>query len=146
MTPLEIKLYAHFGVDYIVWKTILIWKRKFKHNFHYYKDLSCRCSNSIESTIHFFLHYTRETLLRKTCSIDPNILAQKETSVIKTFLFRKSDLKTHLLKKSVSYYKQSVLVALFFQVDLSQSIALQLLLSVSSLFLLNPLLLIWFWW
>ena len=65
----------------------------------------CICGNNIESTIHFLLYGTnfitqRQTLKKKIHSIDANILAETETSIIKTLLFKKKKTsKTHLTDK-----------------------------------------------
>ena len=61
----------------------------------------CDCGNNIESTIHFFLHFANFTtqgwtLMNKIHSIDANILAETEASIIQTLLFRKKDFKNSL--------------------------------------------------
>ena len=73
--------------------------------------------------IHFFLHcanYTRlwQTPLSTIRSIDLNLLAQKENSIITAFVSGKSDFKDSLIKKllmlpSASYYQQSVSTFLY---------------------------------
>ena len=46
---------------------------------------------------------------KKIRSVDRNILAQKETSVIKTFLFRKSDFKDSLNKEIINFTTSFIL-------------------------------------
>ena len=85
--------------------------------------------NSNESTIHFFLHCANYTFQRKALPL------------LKCSYLENRILKTHLTKKLLtlpldSYYQQSALTVLYFQADLSHSIALQYLFSLFYLFLL----------
>ena len=91
--PLGIKLLTRLRVGLGQFK-----EHKFNRNFQDSIDCSWYCCNSIESTLYFFLHcanytFQRQTLLNKIRSTKPNILAQKEISVIKTFLFGKADFR-----------------------------------------------------
>ena len=89
-SPLGIIVPARLRVGASYWK-----EHRFKHCYQDFMVLLCICVNSIEHTIHSFLHsanYTFQghTLLNKTSFIDPNILAQKlENSVIKAFLYER---------------------------------------------------------
>ena len=96
--PLGSKLFTHLRVGLSHLK-----EHKFQYNLQDSIDLLCSCGNSIKPTIHFFLHcanymFQRQTLLNKIHSIDPNVLALKETFVIKTLLFGKSDFRDSLSK------------------------------------------------
>ena len=82
-------------------------EQKFKHNCHDSIKSWCSCGNSIKSTIYFFFHSTdytfqRQTVLNILRSTDPNIVAQKETSLNKTLLFGKLDSKDSLNKRFVN--------------------------------------------
>ena len=124
-------------------------EHKFKNNFQDPIDLLCSCGNSIESTIHYFLHYSimplKDKLLNKIRSIDPTFYARNEILLKHSYLEDRI-LKTNLINKlltlpSVLHYQQSVLIVLYFQVDLSDSMALQYFLSLIFLFFLFLLLL-----
>ena len=73
-----------------------------------------------------------------------NIAEQKELFLLKRFYLENRIIQTHLMKKLLtltwaSYYQQSVLIVLYFQVDLSHSEIFQYLLCHSSLVLLFTL-------
>ena len=73
-----------------------------------------------------------------------NIAEQKELFSLKRFYLENQIIETHLMKKLLTltwalYYQQSVLIVLYFQVDLSHSEILQYLLRLSSLVLLFTL-------
>ena len=72
--------------------------------------------------------FQRQTLLNKIYTTDPNILAQKETSVIKYSYLENQVLETHLIKNcsvlpSASYYQQHILIiVIYFQVEVSEAL------------------------
>ena len=68
----------------------------FKQNFQDSVDPLCGCGNDIESIVHFFLHcpnFTtqRQTFLNKLKSINANIMAENENSIVRTLLFGRPD-------------------------------------------------------
>ena len=111
-----------------------------EHNFKHKPFRSC--GNSIEFTIHFFLQYAnytfqRLTLLNKMHSIDPNDLAQEETSGVRKCYHLDNQILKKLLSLSLaSFFRQSVLIVLYIQFDLFHYEALQYCLFLSSLYLL----------
>ena len=71
-------------------------EHKFRHNFQDSIDPMYSCSNGIETTIHFFLHFTnnnnntqRKTLFDKITTIDANIFTENKDSIINTLLYGK---------------------------------------------------------
>ena len=79
----------------------------------------------------------RQTLFNKKSSIGQNISAQKKILLLQRSYLENWILNTHLIKKllmlpSASYRQQSALIILYFQLDLSASVVLQLLLSLPS--------------
>ena len=69
-------------------------EHKFRHNFQNSINPMCSCSNDIETTIHFFLHFAnfttqRKTLFDKITTINANILAENKDSIINALLFGK---------------------------------------------------------
>ena len=69
-------------------------------------------SSGIETTIHFFLHYSnfniqRHTLFDKIATIHANILTENEYSFVNTLLFGKPNSKNSfnktMLKASIEY-------------------------------------------
>ena len=88
----------------------------------------------------------KNKLLNKIRSIDPTFYARNEILLKHSYLEDRI-LKTNLINKlltlpSVLHYQQSVLIVLYFQVDLSDSMALQYFLSLIFLFFLFLLLLV----
>ena len=89
--PLRLKLLTRLRIG-----SSLLKERKLKHNFQDSADPFCSCGNDIESTVHFFLHcpnFTteRQTLLSKLISINASIMAENESSVVRTLLFGRPD-------------------------------------------------------
>ena len=69
-------------------------EHKFRNNFQDSINPMCSCSNDIETTIHFLLHFAnfttqRKTLFDKITTINANILAENKDSIITTLLFGK---------------------------------------------------------
>ena len=72
----------------------------------------CSCGSGVETTPHFFLHCTnfnfqRQTLFDKITTIDENILAKNEESIINTLLFGKpnseNSVNKAILNTSIEY-------------------------------------------
>ena len=71
-------------------------EHKFKHSFQDSVNPLCGCGSDIESTVHFLPHspnFTtqRRTLSNKLKSNNASILTENENSVVRTFLFGRSD-------------------------------------------------------
>ena len=64
----------------------------------------CSCSSGIETTIHFFLHFS---LFDKIATIDANILTENEDSIVNTLLFGKPNCENSfnkaMLNASIEY-------------------------------------------
>ena len=89
--PLGLKLLTRLRIGFNHLK-----EHKFKHNFQDSVDPLCCCGNDIESTVHFFLHFSnfttqRQTLLNKLKSINASIMTENENSVVRTLLFGRPD-------------------------------------------------------
>ena len=71
----------------------------------------CNCGNNTESATRFLLFSTLplNSKQNKIHSIDANILAEKETSIIQALLFRKKDFK-NLLNKEIMKANNSFLI------------------------------------
>ena len=74
-------------------------------------------SNGIETTIHFFLHFTnfntqRKTLFDKITTIDANIFTENKDSIINTLLYGKhyseNSLNIAMLNASVEFILSTV--------------------------------------
>ena len=68
-------------------------KHEFKHNSQDSIDPVCSCSSGIRTTICFFLHCVnfntqRQTLFDKKATIDGNILAENEDSIVNTLVWK----------------------------------------------------------
>lgn len=92
-------------------------KHKFRHNFQDSIDLMYSGSNGIETTIHFFLHFTnfntqRKTLFDKITTIDANIFTENKDSIINTLLYGKhyseNSLNIAMLNASVEFILSTV--------------------------------------
>ena len=71
-------------------------EQKFKHIFQDSFNPICSCGNDIETSAHFFLHYSnfsieRLTFLNIMGSIDRNILTRSNSQVTKTLLYGDSN-------------------------------------------------------
>ena len=67
-------------------------EQKFRHNFQDSLDIFCNCGRHIETTIHFFLHYSnysnqRKTLFEKLSNIKRSLLNQNDSIIVETLLF-----------------------------------------------------------
>ena len=87
--PLGIKFLTRLRIGFSQLK-----EHKFRHNFQDSINPMCSCSNDIETTIHFFLHFAnfttqRKTLFDKITTINANILAENKDSIINALLFGK---------------------------------------------------------
>ena len=111
---------------------------KFKNDFQNFMDPLWSCGNNIQSTIYLFLHCTnltfqRQKFLNEIHSIDSDILAQKETSIIKSLSFGKQ--KKGIIKNTIGFILSTDRFScLYFQVDLYHSVMLQHIISLFSLF------------
>ena len=100
--PLGLKLLTRLRIGFSHLK-----EHKFKHNFQDSVDPLCSCGNSIESTVHFFLHcpnFTtqRQTLLKKLKSINTSIIAENKNSVARTLLFGRPEFNYSTNKEIVN--------------------------------------------
>ena len=89
--PLGLKLLTRLRISFSHLK-----EHEFKHNSQDSVDPLCTCRNDIEPTVHFFFHFPnfttrRQTLLNKLKSINASIMAENESSVVRTFLFGRPD-------------------------------------------------------
>ena len=67
-------------------------EHKFRHNFQDSLDPFCNCGRHIETTIHFFLHYSNysnqsKTIFEKISSIKSSLLNQNDSIIVETLLF-----------------------------------------------------------
>ena len=67
-------------------------EHKFRHNFQDSLDPFYNCGRHIETTIHFFLHFSNysnqgKTLLEKISDIKRSLLNQKDSIIVETLLF-----------------------------------------------------------
>ena len=72
-------------------------EHKFRHNFQDSLDPFCICGRHIETTIHFFLHYSnywnqRKTIFEKISNIKPFLLNQNDSVMAETLIFRSTGL------------------------------------------------------
>ena len=89
--PLGLKLLTRLRIGFSHLK-----EHEFKHNSQDSVDPLCTCGNDIESTFHFFLHFPnfttqRQTLLNKLKSLNASIMAENESSIVRTILFGRPD-------------------------------------------------------
>ena len=105
--PLGLKLLTRLRIGFSHLK-----EHKFRHNFQDSVDPLCSCGNSIELTVHFFLHcpnFTsqRQTLLNKRKSINASIMAENENSVVRKLLFGRPEFnystKKEIINATISF-------------------------------------------
>ena len=87
-------------------------ERKFRHNFQESLDPFCDCGRHIETTIHFFVHYSnysnqRKTLFEKISNIKRSLLNQNDSIIAETLLFGSTGLNDEenacIIKSTIDY-------------------------------------------
>ena len=89
-----------------------LYEHKFRHNFQDSLDPFYNCGRHIETTIHFFLHFSNysnqgKTLLEKISNIKRSLLNQKDSIIVETLLFGSNGLNDEenawIIQSTVEY-------------------------------------------
>ena len=86
-------------------------EHKFRHNFQDSLDPFCNCSQHIETTIHFFLHWSnysnQEKLFQKINNIKRSLFNQNDSIIEETFLFESNapndEENTCIIESTIKY-------------------------------------------